>query len=116
MDPAAPAIGPVPVGVIGVGALGQHHARVYAELPEARLVGVHDRDSGRAAEVAGRHGCRAFPEVTALLAEVRALSVAVPTVDHHAVARQALEAGRDVLLEKPMTATLEEADDLVRVA
>jgi predicted dehydrogenase len=103
-------------GVIGVGALGRHHARVWASLPGARLVGVFDVDPARAAEVAGRHGCRAYADEEALLADAEAVSVAVPTVDHHAVARRALERGRDVLLEKPMTATLAEADDLMGVA
>jgi predicted dehydrogenase len=103
-------------GVIGVGALGQHHARVWADLPGARLVGVHDADPGRAAEVAARHGCTVFADAASLLAEVDAVSVAVPTVSHHAVARLALELGRDVLVEKPITATLAEADDLVALA
>ena len=108
--------GTVRAGVIGVGALGRHHARVWAQVPGARLVGVFDADAGRAAEVAGRHGCRAYGEEEALLADVDAVSVAVPTIDHHAVARRALERRRDVLLEKPMTVTLEEADDLMAVA
>ena len=81
------------VGVIGVGALGQHHARVYAELPEATLVGVHDRDPERAREVAARHGCRVFEQAEALAREVDAVSVAVPTEAHHAVADALLEAG-----------------------
>ena len=108
--------GTVRAGVIGVGALGRHHARVWAQVPGARLVGVFDADAGRAAEVAGRHGCRAYGEEEALLADVDAVSVAVPTIDHHAVAHRALERRRDVLLEKPMTVTLEEADDLMAVA
>jgi predicted dehydrogenase len=103
----------VRAGVIGVGALGRHHARVWSDAPGARLVGVHDRDAARAAEVAALHGCRAFPDAESLLAEVDAVSIAVPTVDHHAVARIALDRRRDVLLEKPLSATLEEADDLV---
>jgi predicted dehydrogenase len=102
--------------VIGVGALGQHHARVYAQMPDARLVGVHDVSPARAEEVAARHGTRAFAEVGPLLDECDAVSVAVPTVDHHRIARAALEAGRDVLVEKPMTATLAEADDLIALA
>jgi len=104
------------VGVIGVGALGQHHARVYAELPEAELVGVFDRDADRAAAIAQKHGGRVFPSAEALAAEVDALSVAVPTVDHHRLARPLLEAGKGVLVEKPMTITLAEADDLIAAA
>src|SRR5438876_6662748 len=107
---------PVRAGVIGVGALGQHHARVYESLPEARLVGVYDRHRGRAAEVAARHSCRAFADLRELLAEAEAVSVAVPTVDHHRVARAVLEEGRHVLVEKPMASTLAEADDLIRAA
>jgi predicted dehydrogenase len=107
---------PVRVGVIGVGALGQHHARVYSGLAGVELVGVYDVDAGRAAEVVSSHGGRAFATAEELTAAVDALSVAVPTVDHHRVARAALEAGRHVLLEKPMTVTLEEADDLIALA
>ncbi|MCG6928139.1 MAG: Gfo/Idh/MocA family oxidoreductase [Acidobacteria bacterium] len=107
---------PVPVGVVGVGALGRHHARVWAALEGARLVGVHDTDAARAEAVATEFGCPACPALDSLLAEVQAVSVAVPTASHHAVARQALEKGRDVLLEKPMTATLAEADELVELA
>jgi predicted dehydrogenase len=106
----------VRVGVVGVGALGQHHARVYADLPGARLAGIYDIDGDRAAEVAARHGVRAFPRLRELIAEADAISIAVPTVDHHQVARTLLEAGRDVLVEKPMTARLEEAEDLIRLA
>jgi predicted dehydrogenase len=107
---------PVRAGVIGVGALGQHHARVYESLPEARLVGVHDIDQARAGEVAARHSCRAFVHLRDLLAEVDAVSVAVPTVDHHRVARAVLDQGRSVLVEKPMASTLAEADDLIQAA
>jgi predicted dehydrogenase len=106
----------VPVGVVGVGALGRQHARVWASLPGARLVGVHDRDRDRAAAVAAEFGCGVARESDALLSDVRAVSVAVPTVDHHEVALRALERGCDVLVEKPMTATLAEADDLVERA
>jgi len=108
--------GALRAGVIGVGALGRHHARVWAAVPGARLVGVSDADPGRAAEVAAQHGGRAYAEAEELLADVDVVSVAVPTAFHHAIARRALELGRDVLLEKPMTATLAEADDLVALA
>ena len=106
----------VPVGVIGVGALGRQHARVWASVAGARLVGVHDTDAARAEEVASAFGCPVQADLDALLAEARAVSVAVPTVDHHAIGRHALESGCDVLVEKPMTATLAEADELVSLA
>jgi predicted dehydrogenase len=106
----------VRVGVVGVGALGQHHARVYANLPGATLAGVYDVNPARAAEVAARHGVPAFPDLRELTAAVDAISVAVPTVDHHRVARALLDAGKDVLVEKPMTARLEDAEDLIGLA
>jgi predicted dehydrogenase len=112
----SPAGTEVRVGVVGVGALGQHHTRVYAALPGARLAGVYDIDRSRAAEVAGRHGTRVFEHLRDLLDEVDAVSVAVPTVDHHRVARVLLDAGKDVLVEKPMTTTVGEAEDLIRLA
>jgi predicted dehydrogenase len=104
---------PVRAGVIGVGSLGRHHARVWAGAEGARLAGVLDTDPARAAAVAAEHGCRAYPDLPSLLAETDAVSVATPTVSHHEVAARALDAGRDVLVEKPITATLAEADDLV---
>jgi predicted dehydrogenase len=104
------------VGVVGVGALGQHHARVYAGLPEAELVGVVDRNAERAAAAAEKHGARVFATAEALAAEVDAVSVAVPTIDHHRISRPLLAAGKGVLVEKPMTVTLDEADDLIAAA
>jgi predicted dehydrogenase len=106
----------VRLGVIGVGALGQHHARVASGLPGARLVGVFDIDAARANDVAGRHGTRVFAHLRELLPEVNAVVVAVPTVDHLRVARAALEAGKDVLVEKPMATSLAEADELIALA
>jgi predicted dehydrogenase len=106
----------VRVGVIGVGALGQHHARVYSELEGAALVGVYDRDLARAADVASRFGCPRFERLADLVEVAAAVSVAVPTVDHHAVGRMVLEAGKDLLIEKPIALRLGEADDLVGIA
>jgi predicted dehydrogenase len=77
---------------------------------------VYDRDPSRAAEIAGRHDAPARGSFEELLATVDALSIAAPTVEHHALARRALLAGKDVLVEKPMTATLAEADDLIALA
>jgi predicted dehydrogenase len=104
---------PLRAGVVGTGALGRHHARVWAGIEGSMLVGVFDTDAARAAAVARQQGCRAFADLGALLADCDAVSVAVPTVSHHAVACRALEAGCSVLVEKPITATLAEADDLV---
>jgi predicted dehydrogenase len=104
------------VGVVGVGALGRHHARVWSGLPGSQLVGVLDTNAQRASETAMAYGCRSFPDLRSLLAEVDAVSIAVPTVDHHRVGKQALEAGRHVLVEKPMTSSLTEADDLIDLA
>ncbi len=107
---------PVKVGVIGVGSLGQHHARVYAELAGARLVGVADVDEARSASVAAKHNCRAVADYRALIGEVAAVSVAVPTLLHHEIAKACMEAGLHVLAEKPLAATVEQARDLVAVA
>ena len=104
------------VGVIGVGHLGQHHARLYATLPGSTLVGVTDCDSKRAQSIADKHGVRLYPDVAALLPHVDAVSIAVPTLAHHAVAKLCLDAGVHVLVEKPITVTLAEATELIDLA
>jgi predicted dehydrogenase len=106
----------LPVGVIGVGALGQHHARHLARLEEVRLVGVHDIDTGRAAKIAAELGTKAFMKAGDLLARIQAVTIAVPTPVHAEVGLQALELGVPVLMEKPLAATLEEADCLIAAA
>ncbi len=106
----------VRVGVWGCGVWGEKHARIYQALDEAELVGVHDRHPGRAPAVAARHGGRAFDRPEALLAECEAVSIAVPTADHRLAAEQALAAGCHVLVEKPMAATVAEADAMIRAA
>ncbi|MCU0620098.1 MAG: Gfo/Idh/MocA family oxidoreductase [Gemmatimonadales bacterium] len=106
----------LPVGVVGVGALGRHHARHLAALPDAELVGVFDVDGARAREVAAQHGTTAFDDLDALLARVAAVSVVVPTPLHAAVGLRALERGIPVLMEKPLAATLAEADALIAAA
>jgi len=106
----------VRVAVVGVGHLGQHHARIYAELPGIELVAVVDIAEARRLEVGGRLRVPALADYRDLLGKVDAVSVAVPTLDHHGIARDFLRAGCDVLVEKPMTRTLAEADDLVATA
>ena len=106
----------LPIGVVGVGALGRHHARHLAVLEEARLVGVYDVDRWRAAAVAAEVGVRAFADLDEMLGQVQAVTVAVPTAAHGVVGQQVLERGVPVLMEKPLAATLSEADALIRTA
>ncbi len=106
----------VRAGVIGVGYLGRFHAEKYASLPDGELVGVVDADPARAAELAKKLNTRAFKDPEQLLGEVDAVSIVVPTVLHHRLAKQFLEQGVHVLLEKPMTVTLEQADELIELA
>jgi predicted dehydrogenase len=108
--------GRLPVGVIGVGALGQHHARHLARLSEVQLVGVCDIAAGRAEKIAAELGTAAFTEVDDLLARVEAVTIAVPTPAHAEVGLRALESSVPVLMEKPLAATLEEADRLIAAA
>jgi len=107
---------PVTVGVAGVGSLGYHHARLYAGLPDARLAGVYDIDPARAGKVAQTVGTKAFGSLEALLDAAEAVSVVVPTPAHHAVGMAALARGRHVLIEKPIAASLAEAEALVAAA
>jgi len=104
------------VGVWGAGAWGEKHARIYQGLRDVELIGVHDRDADRASAVTTRHGGQAFERPEALLARCDAVSIAVPTVDHRAAAEQALAAGCHVLVEKPMAASVDEADAMIRAA
>src|SRR5450755_2216297 len=111
------------VAVIGVGAFGRNHVRVYQQLAEqgeaVRLVGVVDADLARADAVAREFGCRAFgsiEQLTTTHSEVQAASVAVPTVHHLNAAQQLMESGVDVLIEKPLATSLAEADELIAAA
>ncbi len=106
----------VPVAVIGVGEHGKNHARQFMEVGGALLVGVYDVRADRCRQVAAELGVKAFGSLEELLDSVRAVSVVIPTTDHAAVALEAFDRGVDVLLEKPISRTLEEADDLIRRA
>jgi len=101
------------VAVIGAGHFGRFHARKVAAAPGALLAAVHDRNPERAALIAAEVGAVAAPTVAAAIEAAEAVIVATPTGAHHAIAAAALEAGRHVLVEKPITATLAEADDLI---
>ena len=109
-------IEPIPVAVVGAGKFGQHHARVYASLPEADLVAVVDRDRARAEHVAAEFSCEARTDPDTLPGVVRAASLAVPTVQHSAVGIPLLKNGVDLLVEKPLASDLASASDLVSAA
>lgn len=102
------------VGVIGVGYLGRFHAQKYAAMEGVQLVGVADVDAVQGTKVAEECGCAAYTDYRLLLREVDAVSIVVPTSRHYEIASECIEANVDILLEKPMTVTLAEADDLIR--
>lgn len=106
----------VNVAVIGVGAMGYHHARNYAEIPAARLVAVADLDEARGQEVAARFGCRFYRDYREMLEreELGAVSLVLPTSLHYRVALEIIAAGVPVLVEKPLAGSLAEAEELVR--
>jgi len=101
------------VAVVGAGDFGRNHARVYRELAEAELVGMVDANPEGAALLAREFSTRVFPDIESLSGQVDAASVAVPTVDHARVGCRLLELGVDVLVEKPMAASLADADALL---
>ena len=107
---------PVRVGVIGIGNMGWHHARVLSLLRDAELVGVADPDETRGRLAVEQFNCRWFPDYRDLLASVEAVCIAVPTLLHHRVGMACLEAGVHVLIEKPIAATQEEAAELIQAA
>ncbi len=106
----------IKAGVIGVGYLGKFHAQKYAAMENVDLVGVADVDSKNAAEIAAENNCKPFADYREMLPFVDAVSIVVPTTLHHEVGLACLYAGVDVMMEKPMTVTLAEADSLIDVA
>ena len=106
----------IKVGVVGVGYLGQHHARIYSEIEEADLIAVADINRSRADAIAQSCQCLALHDYRGMLDAVDALSIVTPTTSHYPIALDCLKAGKDILIEKPITVTVEEADHLVQVA
>jgi predicted dehydrogenase len=107
---------PLRVGVVGVGYLGKHHARILSSMPGVEFVGVVDTNMKRATEIAAQYGGRPMLDVRELHGRVDAVTVAVPTETHLEIARPFLAAGVPVLVEKPMAATLAEADEMIAAA
>ncbi|TAG32552.1 MAG: gfo/Idh/MocA family oxidoreductase [Verrucomicrobia bacterium] len=103
-------------GVVGVGSLGQHHARIYAALPNVEFVGIYEADDTRAREICARHNCRRFTSLDELGDACDAISVVVPTDLHAKVALPLLAKKTHLLIEKPITGTLEEAEQVLAAA
>ena len=106
----------VKTGVIGVGAIGRNHARIYAELENSNLVGIYDANMEQAAAIAEEFGTKAFSSLDELVAEVDAASVSTPTVTHREIATQLLNSGKHVLVEKPISDSVDDAKAIIDLA
>ncbi len=107
---------PLRCGVAGTGSLGQHHARIYAALPEAELVGIYEPSDARAAEICAKYACRRFNTLAEMAEHCEAVSVVVPTNHHAAVALPLLQAGCHLLIEKPLCVSMVEAEQILSAA
>lgn len=104
------------VGVLGVGHLGQHHARNYMEMDSTKLIGIFDTDEVRAKEIAKRIDCKVFNSAQELISQTDAINIATPTTTHYQYAKQCLKSGKHVLIEKPICSELSQAKELVEMA
>jgi predicted dehydrogenase len=106
----------IKVGVIGVGHLGEHHARIYSELSQAELVGIFDLDLDKSKSKAEKYKTTYFKELNELLEKVEAVSLVVPTSSHYEVAKKILDRNVHILIEKPITETVQQAEELIQIA
>jgi len=106
----------VKIGVVGVGHLGDHHSRIISHLPEAELIGVVDIDHEKAQRAAGKYNTRYFEKLEDLLAETDAINLVVPTTVHYPLALMILERGKNLLIEKPITETVPQAEEIINLA
>ncbi len=104
------------IGVIGVGVMGDHHARIYSALPGVKLAGIFDADEEKGKAVAEKYKTKFFPSIDLLLEKVDAVTIATPTLTHFEIGMKTLESGKHLLIEKPIAKTLEEAEKLVEKA
>ncbi|OGU18756.1 MAG: oxidoreductase [Ignavibacteria bacterium GWA2_55_25] len=104
------------IGIVGCGHLGSLHTKMLAQIPSAELVGVYDVEREKAQRLAAEHGTKSFESLDTLLSGVQAVSIATTTKSHFEVARAALERGVHVFIEKPITETISQAEQLVQMA
>jgi predicted dehydrogenase len=108
--------GKLKIAVIGVGHLGKEHARIYSDMPDVSLAGIVDISKKKGEEVAQRYNTKYYSSYKEILDKVNAASVAVPTKSHYEITKELLKNGIPVLVEKPMTGTLSEAEELIRLS
>ena len=104
------------VGLIGVGKLGEYHSNALSQLKEAELTGIYDIDTNRKKQVADKYNCQAFDSVEELIKMSEIIGIIVPTTRHLETAKQALEAGKPVFVEKPIASSIAEAEEMVALA
>ena len=107
---------PINIGVIGVGHLGQHHVKHYKSIEDANLIGIFDIDNDRAEKIGDKYDVPIFQKIEYLLDQVDAVSIVTPTPNHIEAARQCINKKKHVFIEKPITVTLEEADELLKLS
>ncbi|MDD5067511.1 MAG: Gfo/Idh/MocA family oxidoreductase, partial [bacterium] len=103
-------------GIIGVGRMGQYHLNILTDLPEVQVIGISDMNKEKLYDLSYKFGVSGFESCEKLIDKCDALFIATPTSTHYKIAKQCLEQGKHILLEKPMTTNLEEARDLTRIA
>jgi len=106
----------VKIGVIGVGHLGHHHVRIFKEISGCELIGIHDQNEERAAEISRKYKVRSYSDFERLLDDIDAIDIAVTTIHHYRLARIALQKGKHLFIEKPITTTMAEAEELITLA
>lgn len=106
----------VRVAVVGVGRMGQYHVGVYSEIPDVRLIGIADINEMRGEEIAEKYNTKSYSDYKKLLGKVDVASIAVPTSLHYKIAKDFLQAGTNILIEKPMTRSIDEARELFNIA
>ena len=107
---------PLRIGIVGAGRLGTYHARCLKSIPDAELIGIHDQDISRAQSLAQETGSQSFAQYSQLIKKVDAIIVATDTQSHHDLSMEAVQRGRHLFVEKPITATVEQGHELVKAA